>query len=135
MKMKNKISKVVDLIPAIGTVVAFAFPFVSLAQNVYGNGPAPTVLPTNVTNVQGITGMFCNIAAWVFIVLMVLAVIYVLWAAFLYLTGSGDEEKIKKANHQLLYAAIAIAIMLIARVFPAVIASMFGATGAWRCGQ
>jgi hypothetical protein len=40
----------------------------------------------------------------------------VIWAAFLYLTAGGNEEKIKEAKKRLLYAVIAAAIALSANV-------------------
>lgn len=65
----------------------------------------------------------CRIVGWAFAVLMFLAVIMVIYAAFLYLTAAGDPEKVKKANATILYAAIAIAVALLAKFLPDIVAS------------
>jgi hypothetical protein len=52
---------------------------------------------------------------FVFTLLMILAIIFILIAAFNYLTAMGNPEKVKAAQSMLIYAAVAIAIALIAQ--------------------
>jgi uncharacterized membrane protein len=66
---------------------------------------------------------------WAFYFLVVLAVIFVIIAAFKYLTASGDPEKVKSAGSTLLYAAIAIGVALLARAVPLVVGSFLSAGG------
>mgnify|MGYP001561545888 CR=1 FL=1 len=75
----------------------------------------------------------CRVSSGIFAVLMAISVIMVLWAAYNYLTSSGDEEKIKKATRTITYAAVAIVVALIATGFPFVIASFTGTTLAPGC--
>ncbi len=55
-----------------------------------------------------------------------LAVISILYAAFLFLTGGGSEETQKKAKTFLLYGIIGIAVALFAAVAATSIASFLG---------
>lgn len=54
-----------------------------------------------------------NIANFLFTATLIVAVIFIIIAAFNFLTAQGDAEKVKSARNQIFYAAIAIAIVLI----------------------
>ena len=60
----------------------------------------------------GLLDTIASIVKWVYIVFFIVAVLFILIAAFNYLTGGGQPEKIKLAHTQLMYALIAIAIAL-----------------------
>lgn len=111
------------MISGISSIAVSALPFITLAQT----GPGPQLPPT--TNVQftTISGALCTLVAWIFTILVVLTVIFILWAAYNYLTSGGDEEKIKKANHQLLYAAIAMIVAILSRGLPFLVGQFLGA--------
>jgi peptidoglycan/LPS O-acetylase OafA/YrhL len=51
---------------------------------------------------------------WMIDVFWILAVAFVMWAAFLYLTAGGNEEKITEAKKRLIYALIAAVIAILA---------------------
>lgn len=125
--MKNKNSKVAGLILRASAIAASAMPFMSFAQNTPIQGPSYQLPPT--TNVQftTISGALCTLVAWIFTLLIILTVIFILFAAYNYLTSSGEEEKIKKANHQLLYAAIAVIIAILSRGLPFLVGQFIGA--------
>lgn len=72
------------------------------------------------------TQILCPIAAVMFFVLIGVSSIMVLYAAFLYLTARGETETVSKAHKTVTYAAIAIAVALLAKAFPVVVASTFG---------
>ena len=55
-----------------------------------------------------------TVAAWFGVIVFILAIIAMLYAAFLYLTGGGDEEKLKTARTVLIYGVVGIAIALLA---------------------
>lgn len=76
----------------------------------------------------GPSGVLCQIATQMFWILVALSSIMVIYAAFLYVTGSGEAEKVSKAHKTLFYAAIAIAVSLLAKGFPSVIATIVGET-------
>ena len=63
---------------------------------------------------------------WIFWLLIVLTIIFVLIAAFKYLTAGGDPEKVKSAGSTLLYAAIAVVVALIAKGLPLIVSSFIG---------
>jgi len=58
--------------------------------------------------------VIARIVGWIYIIFFIIAVMYILFAAFNYLTGANDPEKIKTGRNQIIYAAIAIAIALLA---------------------
>ena len=82
--------------------------------------------PPNSTTPLGLIGIMCNILGWVFVLLILLAVVFVIVAAFRYLTAAGDPEKVKKANYTLLYAAIAVAVAILAKAVPLLVSSLVG---------
>jgi hypothetical protein len=53
---------------------------------------------------------------WMLTGLIVLASLFVVYAAYNYLTSGGDPEKVGKAKDTLIYAAVAVAIGLLAKV-------------------
>lgn len=55
-----------------------------------------------------------KVISWFFTLIIFISVIYVLYGAFLYMTSSGEPERVKKANKTLTFAAIAIAVALLA---------------------
>jgi formate-dependent nitrite reductase membrane component NrfD len=63
-----------------------------------------------------------------FTFLIVLAIVFVLVAAFKYLTAAGDPEKVKSASHTLIYAAVAVVIAILAKGVPLIIGSLFNVT-------
>ncbi len=54
-------------------------------------------------------------ANWLLYVVIALAVIFIIYAGFLYLTSGGDEKKTETAKKYIIYAIIGIAIALLAR--------------------
>jgi uncharacterized membrane protein YukC len=68
-----------------------------------------------------------NIVNWIFTFFLVAAAIYIIVAAFMYLTAGGDQEQISKAKKQLIYAIIAIAIAALSKTIVAVVGSILGA--------
>ena len=76
----------------------------------------------------GVKGVIQAIVKWVYIIFFIIAVLFILFAAFTYLTAQGDPEKVKNARDQIIYAAIAIIVALIAVSVDTII-STFLATG------
>lgn len=95
---------------------------------------AATLPPAPITTLTGFQTFICTvIAAWMFTFLIVLAVVFVLVAAFKYLTAAGDPEKVKSAGSTLIYAAVAIVVALFARGLPLIVGSLFSTTLAGGC--
>jgi hypothetical protein len=128
--MKKLISFAKEFSPSI---IALAIPALAFAQTpgpATNQGYAPQA---SIYNIGGILNLLCTVFAWAFYFLIVLAVIFVIVAAFRYLTAAGDPEKVKAAGATLLYAAIAIGVALLARAVPLVVGSFLGASGVQSC--
>lgn len=65
---------------------------------------------------------------WFFTLLLVLAVVFILWAAFKYLTAGGDEEKVGSAHKILLWAVVAIAVALLSQGLVFIVQQLVGVT-------
>ncbi len=74
----------------------------------------------------GVIDLIGRITNILLVALIVLAVIFIIMAAFKYLTAGGDSEKVGAANKQILYAAIAVAVGLLATAVPSVVSSIIG---------
>jgi uncharacterized RDD family membrane protein YckC len=61
-----------------------------------------------------------------FIILLVLAVLFIIMAAFSYMTSGGDEEKVAGAHKKVIYAVVAIAVAFLAQGVSFVVASLLG---------
>jgi len=88
----------------------------------------PTAGQTGIQNYGALTTKFDVIGNWMFGILLFLAVIFIIYAAFLYLTSGGVEEKTKQAKDYIIYAVIAIAVAILAKGIIALIGSFFGVT-------
>lgn len=56
-----------------------------------------------------------RVGGWLLGILLVLAGVFVVGAAYMFLTSGGDTEKVQKAKNQLLYAVVAVAVALLAK--------------------
>jgi len=79
--------------------------------------------PTGVSTVSNILRLISRIVTWLSALFWAVAIIFVFWTAYLYLTAGGEEEKINKAHAQFKYTLIAIAVALLSTVFPTLIRS------------
>lgn len=64
---------------------------------------------------QDVLRVLNRVVDWMFTFLLITAVILVMLAAYNYLFAAGDQDKIKKAHLMITYAAVAIAVGLLAR--------------------
>lgn len=99
----------------------------ALAPLALAQQPTPVLPPTTqgpITSVGGAGGvipLLNKILTWIGTIFWIAAAIFVLYAGFLYLTAGGDPEKVGKANHQLIYAIVAIVIGIMAFGLPKLI--------------
>ncbi|MEA3293249.1 MAG: pilin [Patescibacteria group bacterium] len=85
-----------------------------------GTGSPVDLQPVNVVQV------IRNIVNWIFWFLIMFAVIMFLFGGFQYVTASGDADKIKTANKNILYALIGLAIGFAAKGIVALIGAITG---------
>lgn len=98
-----------------------------------GTASAADPLPAYVTTTGQVVTILCNALGWMFWALMVLGVAMFIVGGYIYATSAGEAEKVGKATKTLLYAAIAIAVGLIARGIPVLVATFIGASGPSVC--
>ena len=69
----------------------------------------------------GLLGRVQLIGNWVFAIFLAISLIYIVLAAFQFVTGGGDPEQVSAARQKLIYAAVGIAIALLAAGFPLIL--------------
>jgi len=74
----------------------------------------PGVAFAQITHICDVINLVNTAATWFGIVVFIVGMVAVLYAAFLYMTAAGNEESIKKAHTVLIYALIGIAVALLA---------------------
>ncbi len=111
---------------AVASAVPFALLLPVLA---FAQGYPPQSAPSGVLSggLTGVSNELCLIFNWMFYFLIILSVIFIVVAAFRYLFAAGDPEKVKAAGHALIYAAVAIAVALVAKAVPSVVGTLLGA--------
>lgn len=105
--------KVISFLPLLAILI---LPAMALAAT--GGGP-----PEDVDIMEVIE----NITNWVFVVIMAIAVLVILLAAFRFLFAGGNPESVKGAQQMLLWAAVGILVALVARGIIALIRNVVGA--------
>lgn len=96
------------------SLIALAMPVVAAAQDVIPEAQN-TILGQSGTALGGIKGIIVTIANWMFIILLVLAVLWIIVAAYKYLFSGGSEEAVGAAHKMIIYAAIAIAVAMLSK--------------------
>lgn len=64
---------------------------------------------------EKVIGLITRVTNWAYGILLVLAVLFIVYAAYLFLFSAGDTDRAEKAKKQIVYAVIAIAIAILAR--------------------
>ena len=92
-------------------------PFIALAQ--------PATPPVVAETPEDVLALIDKATNWFFSIVLVLAVIFILVAAFEYLTAWGSEEKLKLAKNTLIYALLAIVLAVLAKGIVSIIINFF----------
>lgn len=87
----------------------------------------PPPVPTTITSYGGVINIINTIGNWMFGILLALAVVFLLYAAFLYLTAAGDSGKTDQAKNIIIYAIVAIIVAVLAKGIIMVAQSLVGA--------
>ena len=75
---------------------------------------APPKLPSGPTNYDDFIAKIGVFAGWMYGILMALGVVFLLYAAFLYLISQGSDERISTAKKVLIYAIVALVVGVLA---------------------
>ncbi|MEK7510314.1 MAG: LamG-like jellyroll fold domain-containing protein [Patescibacteria group bacterium] len=95
-------------------------------ESVFAQAPPPDKIPTGVTTAQGLVDLVKIITDWVFVVLVVVAIIFIILAAFQFVTGGGDPAAVGEARTKLIWAAVGIGVALLSRGFSGAIEDIVG---------
>jgi hypothetical protein len=87
--------------------------------------PLPGVVD-NINSGESVLDSICVVLNYLFTAAIILSIALILIAAFRYITASGDPEKLKSAHKTLMYVAIGIAVAILARTIPVIVASFLG---------
>ena len=79
-----------------------------------------------VRTLQNIVDIMDKVGKWIFAIVFALAIIFILVAAFQFLTAAGNPEKISSARNMLIYALVAVAIAAVAWGLPDLVQSLIG---------
>ncbi|MEK7212777.1 MAG: hypothetical protein AAB686_03805 [Patescibacteria group bacterium] len=112
--IKNK--KLITLTVAVVLIAGFAL--VSAAQYTDVTPVEPPGAAGPITSPGGILVILGGIVRIIAYIFWLAAIAFTFYAAFLYLTASGNQEQIKKANSQLKWAVVAIIVGLLAFGLP-----------------
>jgi len=80
-------------------------------------------------SVDDFVGVMRYVATTIQTLFWIVAAIFIIWAAFKYLTAQGDPEKVGTARQMLIYAVIAIAIALLATVIDNIVEDLLQKRG------
>jgi hypothetical protein len=84
--------------------LAYAMPLAALASNIDAN-----------TFVKNNLGNFINgLAVWFAGIIFAFSILVILYAAFLFITAAGNEEKVTKAKATIVFGLIGITIAMLA---------------------
>jgi hypothetical protein len=117
-KTHYHMKKIIKFAP-VAAIALFALllaaPAIVSAQN---PGYLPTVLPggegeAGEVTIGGWVGVLITVVRWFYTIIFIVAVLFILLAAWNFITSKGDPNQAKLARTQLLYAVIGIAVALI----------------------
>jgi len=75
---------------------------------------------------EKVVGLFKTASSWIYTIFLIIAVIAIIYTAFMYLTAAGDAEKVKKAHKALTYSIVAIVVAILAGSIPILIQNLLG---------
>lgn len=114
--MKTLVGKVVAGATAVLSSGVFA---VAVAQTFT---PPAVQSPVNITSTTDLVNVIGKMATFAATVLIALTILLVIYAGYLYMTGT--EDNIKKAKTQLIYIAVGVALILVSASIPPLVRAL-----------
>lgn len=101
-------------VASISTLTASLAAHVASAQQQFEVIPDPgrTIFREGPT---GVVRLLESITNWAFVILLVLAVLFIILAAYKYLFSGGSDEAVETAHKMLIYAVVAVAVAFLAK--------------------
>ncbi len=75
---------------------------------------APSLAAAAIDTPEKVVATINKFGGWLYTALLAIAVIFIIFAAFTFLTAGDDAEKVGKAKQQLIYAVLAVGIAILA---------------------
>ena len=88
--------------------------------------PAPEQIPKGPEKGADLKKTIVALIDWLFVALLLTATVFIVLAAFQFLTEGGDATKVSEARRKLFFAVIAIIVALLAKSIPTVIIKIVG---------
>jgi hypothetical protein len=101
-------------------VAIFAASLLPLMASATNNIP----VSNNLKSKNGLASYITSLAVWFQGILFALAVLVELYAAFMFVTAAGNEDKIKSAKNAALGGAVVIAIAILAFIVYSLVSSV-----------
>lgn len=86
----------------------------------------PLVATAGVSTVRDVERVLDRAATWMFRILIAVGTVFLVLAAFQYLSAAGNAEKLSQANRMLLYTVIAFALGILARAVVFLVDNLIG---------
>lgn len=102
--------------------------FAIVAGEIPGAGELISGAP-KVENIGGLIDIIKSVVRWTYVIFLIIAVLFIIFAAYNYLISQGEPEAIKNIHNQLIYAAIAIAVALLAVSANLIVESIISPSG------
>jgi Na+/proline symporter len=124
--ISKKVGGIVASLLSLILVGVFIFPFAVSATVSVGDGPDQVqqnlnIGVQNIKNVSDMSSILETIVKWVYSVFFVVAVLFVLLAAYHFIQGGSNPKAVETAKAQLKYAVIAIVVALLATAVSVII--------------
>lgn len=107
----------------------FTFLMLSAPLSIFGDNSSPNPIPvsTNKSLIDFYQNVICPGVNWVFAFVVILAVFFLLYSAFLFFSAGGDSAKVSKARSFLVYGMIGVAIAVLSKAIVFITADFVGA--------
>lgn len=100
------------------------------AQAVHAQMGSPIKAPRSIGGTSGnVLSLACLGLRWLFTAAIIFSIVLVLWAAIEYMRSAGDPAKVKASTNRLVYAAIGVAVAILARTVPIFVGSVLNVSG------
>ncbi len=121
--------KIFSLLPLSVLIATRMLPVtsVSAASGIIPEKKVDAELGKDRFNTNDLSTTLNQVANYVVGILIIVAIFYILWAAYDFVTSSGSEEKVNGARRKIMYAAIGVIVALLAK---GIVALVLGASSA-----
>jgi len=110
----------------VSVLAVLALPVMAAVEPPPTGYKLPAVAPA--TTGAGLITLVDVVTNWIFAIFVVLTIIFVLLAAFQFVTAGGDAEKVGEARQKLIWASVGIIVALASKGLVPIIRSILGGT-------